>query len=110
MAVTLYLSNDTSARAAGTDRLAAAWAELPDLRIVRTSTRGAFFLEPLVERDGSHGRLLWPRAKPDDLSRIRAGSGGISISDIPFLSQQQRSVFARFGTMSPLSLEEYRAN
>jgi formate dehydrogenase iron-sulfur subunit len=109
MAVTLYLSNDTSARAAGTDRLAAAWAELPDLRIVRTSTRGAFFLEPLVERDGPHGRLLWPRAKPDDLSRIRAGSGGISISDIPFLSQQQRSVFARFGTMSPLSLEEYRA-
>jgi formate dehydrogenase iron-sulfur subunit len=109
MAVTLYLSNDTSARAAGTDRLAADWAGIPDVHIVRTSTRGAFFLEPLVERDGPHGRLLWPRAKPDDLSRIRAGSGGISISDIPFLSQQQRSVFARFGTMSPLSLEEYRA-
>jgi formate dehydrogenase iron-sulfur subunit len=110
MAVTLYLSNDTSARAAGTDRLAAAWSDMPDLHLVRTSTRGAFFLEPLVERDGPHGRLLWPRATADDLSRIRAGAGGIPITDIPFLSQQQRSVFARFGAAQPLSLEAYRAN
>ena len=69
MAVTLYLSNDTSARAAGADCLAAAWADIPDIRVVRTSSRGAFFLEPLVERDGPHGRLLWPRAEPDDLSQ-----------------------------------------
>lgn len=110
MAITLYLSNDTSARAAGTDRLATAWAGVPDIHVVRTSTRGAFFLEPLVERDGAHGRLLWPQAKPDDLPRIRAGAGGIPISEVPFFTQQQRSVFARFGMAQPLSLEEYRAN
>ena len=108
--VSLYLSNDTSAKAAGTDRLAAAWADVPDVRIVRTSTRGAFFLEPLVERDGPHGRLLWPHAKPDDLSHIRTGMGGIPVADIPFLTQQQRSVFARFGTTQPLSLDAYRAS
>src|SRR5690242_7159636 len=107
--LTLYLPNDTSAKAAGADRLAAAWAEVPDLHIVRTSSRGAFFLEPLVERDGPQGRLLWPRAKPDDLSNIRKGAGGIRIADIPFLAQQPRAVFARFGTTQPLSLEEYRA-
>lgn len=56
MTVTIYLSNDTSAKATGADRLAAAWAEAPDVRIVRTSSRGAFFLEPLVERDGPRGR------------------------------------------------------
>ena len=110
MAITLYLSNDTSARAAGADRLAAAWAGTSDIHIVRTSTRGAFFLEPLVERDGPHGRILWPQAKADDLSRIRAGVGGIPLAGISFFTQQQRCVFARFGMAQPLSLEEYRAN
>ena len=79
MAITLYISNDTSARAAGADRLAAAWATAPDVDLIRTSTRGAFFLEPLVERDGPAGRLLWPRAKPDDLPRIRDGVGGLPL-------------------------------
>jgi formate dehydrogenase iron-sulfur subunit len=110
MAVTLYLSNDTSARAAGADRLVEAWAGTPDTQIVRTSTRGAFFLEPLVERDGPVGRVLWPRAHADDLPRIRAGVGGIPLAEISFFTQQQRSVFARFGTAQPLSLNEYRAN
>jgi len=110
MAMKLYLSNDTSARAAGTDRLAAAWANEPDLELIRTSSRGAFFLEPLVERDGPHGRLLWPQARPEDLPRIRAGAGGVPLSAVPFLSRQQRIVFARFGMAQPLSLTHYRAN
>ena len=110
MAVTLYLSNDTSARAAGADQLATAWAGLPDIHLVRTSSRGAFFLEPLVEHDGGKGRVLWPHAKADDLPWIVAGTGGTPIADVPFLAQQQRSVFARFGAAPPLSLEEYRAS
>ena len=95
MSVTIYLSNDTSARAAGADRLAAAWAEVSDVHIVRTSSRGAFFLEPLAERDGPHGRLLWPRANRDDLTRIRHGAGGIALADVPFLAQQPRAVTNR---------------
>jgi formate dehydrogenase iron-sulfur subunit len=110
MVTTLYLSNDTSARAAGTDRLAQAWAAAPDVELIRTSSRGAWFLEPLVERDGPGGRLLWPQAKPENLTRIRDGVGGIPVSDIAFLAQQQRCVFANFGTAQPLSLAEYRAN
>ena len=108
MTITFYLSNDTSARAAGADRLAAAWATVPDVELIRTSTRGAFFLEPLVERDGPAGRLLWPRAKPDDLPRIRDGVGGLTLSDIPFLTGQQRVVFSDFGMSEPLSLASYR--
>jgi formate dehydrogenase iron-sulfur subunit len=110
MPTTLFISNDTSARAAGADRLAAAWAAERDVRIVRTSSRGAFFLEPLVERDGPGGRMLWPRARPEDLPRIRAGAGGVPASQIPFLAGQQRFVFARFGTSEPLSLADYRAD
>lgn len=110
MPLKLYLSNDTSARAIGADRLAKAWSGEPDIDVIRTSTRGAFFLEPLVECDTPEGRLLWPQARPDDLPRIRAGVGGQLLSDIPFLVRQQRIVFARFGTAPPLSLEGYRAN
>ena len=110
MTITLYISNDTSARAAGADRLAAAWATVPDVELIRTSTRGAFFLEPLVERDGPAGRLLWPRAKPDDFPRIREGVGGLPLSDIPFLTGQQRVVFSNFGMSEPLSLASYRAD
>ncbi len=110
MAVTIYLSNDTSSRAAGADRLAETWAEVPDVHVIRTSSRGAWFLEPLVERDGVEGRVLWPQAKPDDLRRILAATDGIPIADVPFLAQQQRSVFARFGAAQPLSLADYRVN
>ncbi|MDF2459185.1 MAG: fdsB [Nitrospira sp.] len=109
MATRLYLPNDTSARAAGADRLAEAWVLDPEIQMTRTSSRGAFFLEPLVERDGPNGRLLWPLAKPDDLSRIKAGVGGIEVSEIPFLTRQQRAVFAQFGMAEPLSLSDYRA-
>lgn len=110
MALTLFLSNDTSARAAGADSLAEAWATAPDVQLIRTSSRGAFFLEPLVERDGPRGRLLWPRATPDDLPRIRAGLGGVSPAEISFLARQPRVVFADFGMAQPLSLTQYRAN
>ena len=47
----LYLSNDTSSRAAGAERLADAWSDRPEIQLIRTSSRGAFFLEPMVERD-----------------------------------------------------------
>jgi formate dehydrogenase iron-sulfur subunit len=110
MALTLYLSNDTSARAAGADRLAAAWETVSDIQLSRTSSRGAFHLEPLVERDGPDGRLLWPRATAADLPRIRAGIGGIPLRDISFLAQQSRAIFAHFGMAEPLSLAQYRAN
>lgn len=110
----LYLSNDTAARAAGADTLAQAWADRPGLELVRTSSRGAFFLEPLVERDGPEGgpgrRIAWPNAKPEDLPAILAGIGGTPVGLIPFLADQQRMTFANFGTLRPLSLDDYRSH
>jgi formate dehydrogenase iron-sulfur subunit len=106
----LYLSNDTSAKAAGTDRLAKAWGDKPGIELVRTSARGAFFLEPLVERDTPPGRMAWPRAGPDDLARILAGEGGTPVGQIPFLAGQTRVTFANFGVTRPLSPEDYVAH
>jgi formate dehydrogenase iron-sulfur subunit len=107
--VRIYLPNDTSSRAAGTGFLADAWRERPDLQLVRTSSRGAFFLEPLVERDAPDGRIAWFNVAADDLSQVMAGEGGIPVASIPFLSRQTRFTFANFGITEPLALDEYQA-
>ncbi len=105
----LYLANDTSARAAGTGRLADAWKGRPEVQLVRTSSRGAFFLEPVVERDSPGGRLAWFSASPQDFPRIEAGRDGTLIDDIPFLRHQTRQTFANFGITEPLALDEYQS-
>jgi formate dehydrogenase iron-sulfur subunit len=103
----LYLSNDTSSRAAGIERLAQAWAGRPDVELIRTSARGAFFLEPIVERDTPEERLVWSHVHPGDLSRILAGEGGTPISRLSFLTNQTRIAYAEFGVTQPLSFADY---
>ena len=105
--VRVYLANDTSSIAAGAERLARAWSGRRDVEVVRTSSRGAFFLEPVVERDSPAGRLAWCNATADDLPRIVDGAGGTPIHEIPFLRQQTRTTYANFGLTEPLSLDAY---
>ena len=105
----LYLSNDTSARASGAGLLADAWSERPDVQLIRTSSRGAFFLEPIVERDSPAGRVAWFNVTPQDLPSILSGTGGTAVQAIPFLTQQTRFTFANFGETEPLALDEYQA-
>ncbi|WHZ14528.1 MAG: NAD-dependent formate dehydrogenase beta subunit [Nitrospira sp.] len=109
MATRLYLSNDTSARAAGAASLADAWADRPEIQLIRTSSRGAFYLEPMVERDSPDGRIAWFNVTPDDLPRILAGRDGTLVSSIPFLARQTRVTYANFGETEPLALDEYQA-
>lgn len=103
-----YLANDTSSRAAGAERLADPWSERPEIQLIRTSSRGAFFLEPMVERDTPDGRESWFNVAPNDLPRIVAGVGGTLVAGIPFLQQQTRFTFANFGITEPLALDEYQ--
>ncbi len=106
--VRLYLANDTSSRAAGAGRLADAWSERPEIQLIRTSSRGAFFLEPMVERDTPNGREAWFNVAPDDLPRIVAGVGGTPVAEIPFVQQQTRFTFVNFGITEPLAIDEYQ--
>jgi formate dehydrogenase iron-sulfur subunit len=103
-----YLANDTSSCAAGARRLADAWSERPEIQLIRTSSRGAFFLEPMVERDTPDGREAWFNVAPNDLPRIVGGVGGTRVTEIPFLQQQTRFTFANFGITEPLALDEYQ--
>lgn len=108
--IRLYLANDTSSRAAGAGLLADDWVERPEIQLIRTSSRGAFFLEPMVERDTPDGRIAWLNVTTEDLPEIIAGRGGVPIKELHFLNRQSRFTFANFGVTQPLALDEYQAS
>ncbi|HEX8751025.1 MAG TPA: NADH-ubiquinone oxidoreductase-F iron-sulfur binding region domain-containing protein [Nitrospira sp.] len=105
----LYLSNDTSSKAAGADRLAERLNDQTDVQVVRTSSRGAFYLEPMIERDGPEGRLVWTNLTVEDLPNVIAGRGGVPVDSISYLSKQMRFTFGNFGITEPLALDEYQS-
>ena len=105
----LYLSNDTSSQAAGANRLAEQLKARTDVQLIRTSSRGAFFLEPMIERDSPAGRVAWCNVTSEDLPNVIAGTGGIPVDALPYLAKQTRYTFKNFGITEPLALVEYQS-
>ena len=120
----LFIPCDSVARAVGADHLAAALAAEAErrqiaLQILRTSSRGLYWLEPLVELDSAAGRLgFGPVAVEDTASLLDAlatdpASHPLAlglVEQIPYLKTQQRLLFARAGITRPLSLDDYRSH
>jgi len=118
----ITIPDDAGALALGADKVARAIeAELKargkQARIVRTGSRGAYFLEPMVEVQTERGRVAYGPVKPSDVrSLFDAGllTGGhhkrwLGPPDkIPFFARQTRLTFARCGVIDPLSLDAYR--
>ncbi len=124
MMANLYLSCDSLARAVGADPVAdallahAGQRQLP-LQLQRTSSRGLYWLEPLLEIDTPDGRLGFGPVSvadvPSLLDALQAEPAGHPLAlglveQIPYLKTQQRLLFARAGITRPLSLEDYRAH
>lgn len=120
----LCIPCDSLARAVGADEVAEAFTReatqrrLP-LHIKRTSSRGLYWLEPLVELDTAQGRLGFGPVTPEDVPGLLdalAGDPGSHalalgpVEAIPYLKSQQRLLFARAGITRPLSLDDYHAN
>lgn len=120
----LYLPGDSLARAVGADEVAEALAtqarerQLP-LELQRTSSRGLYWLEPLLEIDSPQGRLgFGPLTAADVPSLLDALQDEPSshplalgpVEQLPYLKTQQRLLFARAGITRPLSLDDYRAH
>jgi formate dehydrogenase iron-sulfur subunit len=117
----IYIPGDSGAVALGADRVARAIeAELKarkvEARIVRNGSRGAYFLEPMVEVLTARGRVAYGPVRPSDVkSLFDSGllTGGqhkkwLGHADkIPFLARQTRLTFARCGITDPLSLDDY---
>ena len=113
---------DTTACALGADAVAAEIALQSqdrglDVEIVRTGSRGAFWLEPLVEVESSGERYAFgPVGVADAGGLFEAGFPGPGehplylgkVSDIEWLARQDRLTFARAGVVDPLKLDDYR--
>ncbi len=122
MNIRIFVPRDTTACALGANRLADRLAEETgrhnlEVELVRNGSRGAFWLEPLVEveRDGQRA-AFGPLAESDLPGLLDAIDGDWSAHDkylgpvdqIPWLAGQQRLTFARAGQADPLSLASYR--
>jgi formate dehydrogenase iron-sulfur subunit len=122
MKARVFIPRDSTALAAGADATAEAIATQArerklDIEILRTGSRGLFWLEPMVEVETAQGRIAYGPVAADEAGGLFAAGlldGGAHakslglVEEIPFLKQQQRLVFARCGVIDPLSLEEYR--
>jgi formate dehydrogenase iron-sulfur subunit len=120
----IFVPRDAGALALGSDEveraiLAAVRRRALDVEIVRTGSRGLFWLEPMIEVETAEGRIAYGPVKPDDVEplfasgwldgrpdRLRLGRP----EDIPFLKRQTRFTFARCGIVDRLSLADYRAH
>ena len=119
-ALRLYVPRDAGALAVGADEVAAALAADArarglEVEIVRTGSRGLYWLEPLVEAETDRGRIGFGPATAADAGGILdavAGEGrhplalGI-VDDIPWLARQTRLTFARCGIVDPRSFGDY---
>lgn len=124
MTIKVYVPSDTAARSLGADKVAAeiqlqAARKGVEVTVVRTCTRGLYWLEPLIEVDTDKGRMAYgPIEQSQVLSLFDAGflSGGDHplgqglTEQIPQLANQQRRMFSRLGVTDPLSLEDYRGH
>jgi formate dehydrogenase iron-sulfur subunit len=101
------ISDDALALACGADAVAKAFAAA-GCEVVRVSSWGMHWLEPLVEVDG----IGFGPATPGDVPAILGGQCPKAIGPIaahPFIARQQRLTFARAGKTRPLSIEDYAA-
>ncbi|CDX16677.1 NADP-reducing hydrogenase subunit HndC [Mesorhizobium plurifarium] len=119
----IYIPCDSGAIALGADKVARAIeAELKErgveAKIVRNGSRGAYFLEPMVEVATETGRVAYGPVKPSDVKSLFDSGflkGGhhkrwLGAPDkIPFFAKQTRLTFARCGINDPLSLDAYKS-
>ena len=122
MSARVFISKDSSAVSVGADIVASGIANEArrrglDIELVRTGSRGLFWLEPLVEVETAAGRVGYGPVAPGETAQLFEAdflSGGAHpkalgrVDDIPYLARQQRLIFARCGVTDPLSLDDYR--
>lgn len=113
----IYIPGDAAAQSVGSDLVAVAIAAEAakrnlDINIVRNGTRGALWLEPLVEVEISGQRIGYTNVTSDDAAAVLDGSHP-SIGDVDsfdWLAKQDRITYKRVGIIDPLSIADYEAH
>ena len=120
----VFIPCDSVARAVGADQVAEAVQREAERRqlavdIQRTSSRGLYWLEPLLECETAQGRQGFGPVTVHDVPALLDALAGEAhehalalgpVEQIPYLKSQQRLLFARAGVTRPLSLDDYRAH
>src|SRR5258705_3747023 len=120
----VFIPGDAGAFAVGADEVASVLRQAATDRniafeIVRTGSRGLYWLEPLIEVAIPAGRVGYgPVTAADaasllDAALTRSGTHPLRhgvVDDIPWLRRQTRLTFARCGIIDPLSIADYRAH
>lgn len=130
----LYVPQDSAAVAVGANEVAirlqnAVLASGKNATVLRNSSRGLFWLEPLLEVQTPQGRLGFGPVAPEAVqSLVDAGVLDLEsnpsalekalthplcqgwVEKIPYLAKQERLTFARMGITQPLSLSDYEAH
>lgn len=122
--IKIFVPVDSAAQSMGSDRVAMSIvAEAGRLgrqvSIVRTGSRGLFWLEPMVEVETPQGRIAYGPVDPENIPDLFAadwlqgGEHHLRLGEptlLPFLANQERLIFARCGLAAPLDLAAYENN
>jgi len=116
----VFVPGDSAAVSVGADDVAAAIATIdPSVEIIRNGSRGALWLETLIEVETPTGRIAYGPVSAHDVSSLfeadflHGGSHALYLGktdEIAWLANQDRVTFARVGLIDPLSLADYRAH
>ena len=116
----VFVPGDSAAVSVGADDVAAAIATIdPSIEIIRNGSRGALWLETLIEVETPAGRIAYGPVSAHDVSSLfeadflHGGSHALYLGktdEIAWLANQDRVTFARVGIIDPLSLADYRAH
>lgn len=113
----VFVPRDAAALALGADAVARALEG--HATVVRTGSRGMFWLEPMIEVETEAGRIAYGPVSAADVPGLLAAGlltgaahalrQGLT-QEIPFLARQTRVTFTRCGAVDPLSIEDYQAH
>jgi formate dehydrogenase iron-sulfur subunit len=120
----IYVPRDAGALALGADEveraiIAAERRRGLDIEIIRTGSRGLYWLEPMIEVATAQARIAYGPVRSADIEPLFDGGlleGGPHPlrlgrpEDLPFLKRQTRLTFARCGVVDRLSSADYRAH
>ncbi len=121
MTMRLFVPGDAGAVAVGADDVALALQQAAAMRgiameIVRTGSRGLYWLEPMVELATPQGRIAFGPVGATEAAAVLdaiASDGPHPLrlgaaDEIPWLKRQTRLTFARCGVVDPRSVQDYR--
>jgi formate dehydrogenase iron-sulfur subunit len=124
MSIKIYVPRDSAAKALGADEVAHAIMQYAaqhglEIDLIRNSSRGLFWLEPMLEVETANGRVAFGPVQAEDVPGLFAANAHLGdqhplclglTEQIPYLKNQERLTFARMGITDPLCLQDFEAH